>query len=162
MCKQWLYHYKTSRFGGGSIEERCKRRQRKADGLDQWRFEFLTNMLPALLKFSLLFSSVSLSADLWIEHTALGSIFLGVTLVGLIFALCTFAAGIIFPDCPYTSPMIEKILKFLPNSKEKILAPPASLMWLQDHQTFLNQAFPGTFVSGEKYVETEIQDTITP
>ena len=44
--KQWLGHFKTSRFGRGSLHERCKRRQQKLDGMESWHFSTIVATLP--------------------------------------------------------------------------------------------------------------------
>ena len=47
--KQWLGHYKISRFGQGALHERCQRRQQKLDGLKEWHFDTILATLPIFL-----------------------------------------------------------------------------------------------------------------
>ena len=49
--KQWLSHYKTSRFGRGALHERCTRRQQKLDGMKRHNFNTIMIALPTLPSF---------------------------------------------------------------------------------------------------------------
>ena len=49
--KQWLSQY--LRRSSGSIVERCEDRQRKCDGLEQWRLRLFVENLPMMLHISL-------------------------------------------------------------------------------------------------------------
>ncbi|KIJ29528.1 hypothetical protein M422DRAFT_269063 [Sphaerobolus stellatus SS14] len=55
LAKRWLSHFKTSRFGHGSIKERVTLRHRRRSGIETWRLPLLLDMLPVMLQFSLIF-----------------------------------------------------------------------------------------------------------
>lgn len=57
--KQWLNRY--MRRTGGSVIERCKDRQRKADGMKQWGFSIVMEALPLMLQAALLLLGCALS-----------------------------------------------------------------------------------------------------
>src|SRR5882757_7279740 len=65
MGKQWLGYYKTNRYVRGSLEERCKQRHQKFQGLEKWYFENVLETFPDLLKFSLFLFGLSLGAAMW-------------------------------------------------------------------------------------------------
>ena len=109
--KQWLGHFKTSRFGRGSLEERCTRRQRKLDGLETWRFGTVISFLPILLQMSLLFFWIALSANIWTLHQTIAKVMIGTSAIGAIFYSFTVLASLRYADCPFETPLSTILLK---------------------------------------------------
>ncbi|KAJ7191245.1 hypothetical protein GGX14DRAFT_600946 [Mycena pura] len=64
LAKQWLLHY-DSAGERGSMEHRGLERQRKVDGLQRWKFDFVMQIFPLLLQTSLLLFAAALSIYLW-------------------------------------------------------------------------------------------------
>ncbi|KAG2108571.1 hypothetical protein BD769DRAFT_1306128, partial [Suillus cothurnatus] len=60
MGKQWLGHYKATRFGRGFLKDRCQQRHHKFLELKAWRFENVLRSFPVLLQISLLLFGMSL------------------------------------------------------------------------------------------------------
>ena len=46
--KQWLAHYKSNRFGHGSLEERGRHRQNKLYGLEVWQLDAVLRSFPVI------------------------------------------------------------------------------------------------------------------
>ncbi|KAG1866908.1 hypothetical protein F4604DRAFT_1585203, partial [Suillus subluteus] len=68
MGKQWLGHYKTTHFGGGSIQDRYEQRHCKFQELKAWQFKNVLWSFPVLLQISLLLFALSLGAMLWTQQ----------------------------------------------------------------------------------------------
>ena len=109
--KQWLGNFKTSRFGRGSLEERCTRRQRKLDGLETWRFGIVISFLPILLQMSLLFFGIALSANTWTLQQTISKVIIGTSAFGAIFYCFTVLASLRYADCPFETPVSTILLK---------------------------------------------------
>ena len=110
LCKQWLGSFKTSRLGKGSLAERCKRRQRKLEGLKTWQFQPIISTLPIFLQLSLLFFGIALSANIWTEQHTVASLIIGTTALGVAFYTFTVVASLQSPDCPFQTP-VSNILR---------------------------------------------------
>jgi Family of unknown function (DUF6535) len=105
LAKQWLGHYKTSRFGRGALHERCKQRHQKLDGLKNWHFSAIVSTLPIFLQLSLLFFGIALSTHLWIQEHTISTVIIATTAVGIIFYSYTVLESLTSPDCPFQTPV---------------------------------------------------------
>ena len=112
LCKQWLGYFKTSRFGRGSLEERCKRRQQKLDGLERSYFSTIIATLPVLLQLSLLFFGIAAAADIWTQQHTVASVIIGTMGLGVVFYTFTVIASLKSPQCPYQTP-VSSIFKLV-------------------------------------------------
>jgi len=101
--KQWLAHYKSSRFGSGSLEERGLRRHRLFLGLQTAHFGTILECLAVLLQISLALFGIAISARLWILQQTLGWILIFAVALGAIFYFLTFFAAVISPHTPFAS-----------------------------------------------------------
>ena len=114
--KQWLGHFKTSRFGRGSLHERCKRRQQKLDGMESWHFSTIVATLPIFLQLSLLFFGIALAANIWIQQHTIASVIMATTAFGAIFYFFTVVASLKSPDCPFQTPVSTVIERSIERS----------------------------------------------
>ena len=105
LAKQWLGHYKTSRFGRGALHERCQRRQQKFDGLEAWHFSTIIATLPIFLQLSLFFFGVALAANIWTLQHTVASVIMATTGFGVIFTFFTVVSSLRSPDCPFQTPV---------------------------------------------------------
>ena len=105
LAKQWLGHFKTSRFGQGALHERCQRRQRKFDGLEAWYFSAILATLPIFLQLSLLFFGVALAANIWTMQHTVASVIMATTAFGVIFTFFTLVSSLRSSDCPFQTPV---------------------------------------------------------
>ena len=108
--KQWLGHFKTSRFGRGALHERCKRRQKKLDGLESWHFSTILATLPIFLQLSLLFFGIALAGNIWTLQHTVASVIMVTTAFGLIFYFFTIVSSLKSPDCPFQTPVSSVLL----------------------------------------------------
>jgi Family of unknown function (DUF6535) len=105
LAKQWLGHFKTSRFGRGALHERCQRRQKKLDALDDWHFSTIIATLPIFLQISLLFFGIALAANIWTLQHTVASVIMATTSFGFIFYFFTVVSSLKSPDCPFQTPV---------------------------------------------------------
>ena len=119
LVKQWLGHFKTTRFGGGALPERCKRRQLKLDGLKRWHFSTIVSLLPIFLQLSLLFFGIALSANIWTQEHTVASVIIATTAFGVFFYFFTVVASMTSVDCPFQTP-VSVVLHRIPGVLERI------------------------------------------
>ena len=119
LVKQWLGHFKTTRFGGGNLPERCKRRQLKLDGLKRWHFSTIVSVLPIFLQLSLLFFGIALSANIWTQEHTVASVIIATTAFGAFFYYFTVMASMTSEDCPFQTP-VSVVLYRIPGVLERI------------------------------------------
>jgi Family of unknown function (DUF6535) len=111
--KQWLGHFKTSRFGKGALHERCQRRQQKLNGLEAWHLSTIIATLPILLQLSLLFFGITLAANIWTQQQTVASVIMAATAFGSIFYFFTVVASLKSPDCPFQTPVSTLIQRVM-------------------------------------------------
>ncbi|KAJ7191265.1 hypothetical protein GGX14DRAFT_600987 [Mycena pura] len=100
LAKQWLLHY-DSAGERGSMEDRGLERQRKVDGLQRWKFDFVMQIFPLLLQTSLLLFAAALSIYLWTINNVIAAISIGLTSLGVILYILMVLSAIISRDSPY-------------------------------------------------------------
>ena len=100
LAKQWLLHY-DSAGERGSIEDRGLERQRKVDGLQRWKFDFVMQIFPLLLQTSLLLFAAALSIYLWTINNVIAAILIGLTSLGVILYILMILSAMISRDSPY-------------------------------------------------------------
>ncbi|KAH8085449.1 hypothetical protein BXZ70DRAFT_561331 [Cristinia sonorae] len=106
LALQWLSRYNATEERG-TVEDRCKRRQQKFDGLQVWHFRAFLEALPLLLQFSLLLFGVSLCAFMWDQQHIIASVLIAVNGVGGLLWVYTVVVSAIYPDSPYDTPLSD-------------------------------------------------------
>ncbi|KAJ7237248.1 hypothetical protein C8J57DRAFT_1479003 [Mycena rebaudengoi] len=110
--KQWIMNYEAA-GSRGAIEERGLERQRKLDGLRQWKFDTVLKMFPLLLQLALLLFATSLSLYLWTVHHMIAIIVQTLTSFGFAAYIFLFLSAIISADSPYQTPIVHSLLPLL-------------------------------------------------
>jgi hypothetical protein len=134
--KQWLGYYKTNRYVRGSLEERCKQRHRKFQGLEKWWLEKVLGSFPDLLKFSLFLFGLSLGAAMWSQQQTISTLIIITTASGVLFYALTIVASVLYPDCPFqtrVSPVIRTL--FYPDVQPAELPTESAMGWLLSTST---------------------------
>ena len=116
--KQWLNRCIPADMPG-TIVERCQYRQRKLDGIVDWYFDNVMELLPLMLQVALLLLGCALSRYLWGINTTVASVVIGVTAFGLLFYLFIVVAGAVSVNCPYQTPGAN-FLRHIPNAPSHI------------------------------------------
>ena len=101
--RQWLNRCIPADIPG-TIIERCQYRQRKLDGIVDWYFDNVMELLPLMLQVALLLLGCALSRYLWGINTTVASVVIGITAFGLLFYLFIVVAGAVSVNCPYQTP----------------------------------------------------------
>lgn len=101
--KHWLNQYASIDLRGSAVE-RNHNRQRKFDGVVNWRFDYVMELSPLLLQVATLFLGVALSRYLMEIDTTIGSVVLGFTSFSIISYLFATIVGSTSADFPYPTP----------------------------------------------------------
>ncbi|TCD69785.1 hypothetical protein EIP91_006321 [Steccherinum ochraceum] len=113
MGKQWLGHY--AKVGDrGTVEERCIERQGKLAALHDWHFHVVLQCMPVLLQFSLLLFGVGMAAYMWDQQRAIALVLVSVVAISFGLFGLTVVFSMIFPDCPYYSPIADLVKHMQP------------------------------------------------
>ena len=113
MGKHWLGHYKTTRHGRGTREERCKQRHHKFQQLQMWHFENVLQSFTVLLYISLGLFVMFLGSAVWTQDRAVSILSIGGASFGMVFYIICSCLSVKSPDCPFqtpTSPYIRRLI----------------------------------------------------
>ncbi|KAF9643572.1 hypothetical protein BDM02DRAFT_3104244, partial [Thelephora ganbajun] len=100
--KQWVSRY--LRNHGGSAVDKSRDRQRKLDGLKEWRFYLAIESLPVVLQLALLLLACALSLYLWTISRTVAGVILAITLFGVTSYIFLTLAATFYYNCPYQTP----------------------------------------------------------
>ena len=135
--KQWLNRY--IRHKGGSVEERCKDRQRKLDGLKRWWFRIIVEIPPVLLQLALFLLVVGLSLYLWQLQRTVAWVVIASAIPGAVFYVGIVFIGALSYNCPFQTPLSVILWSLRPtsHSTEKPGPDPAAscVFWVLDRIT---------------------------
>ena len=101
--KQWSNRY--LRNAGGSTIERCGDRQRKFDGLKEWRLHFFIESLPVMLQAALFLLACGLCRYMWSINTSVAYTLIALTGLGVTFYIAIVIAGASSYACPFQTPV---------------------------------------------------------
>ncbi|TCD61521.1 hypothetical protein EIP91_008292 [Steccherinum ochraceum] len=105
---QWLSRY-SSVGERGTLEDRCKERQRKFDGLEAWHLRRVLEALSTLLQLSLFLFAVAICAYMLTQQTIVAVVLIGVMGTGAVFYFSTIGISVIYRDCPFSTPLSESL-----------------------------------------------------
>ncbi|KAF9643512.1 hypothetical protein BDM02DRAFT_1442062 [Thelephora ganbajun] len=100
--KQWVSRY--LRNHGGSAVDKSRDRQRKLDGLKEWRFYLAIESLPVVLQLALLLLACALSLYLWTVSRTVAGVIIAITLFGVTSYIFLTLAATFYYNCPYQTP----------------------------------------------------------
>ena len=84
--------------------ERCRDRQRKFDGLQQWPFHSIIESLPVMLQIALLLLACGLCRYIMTINTPVAWTLVTLTSLGVLFYLVVAITGASSYDCPFQTP----------------------------------------------------------
>ncbi|KAF9782346.1 hypothetical protein BJ322DRAFT_215753 [Thelephora terrestris] len=102
--KQWLNRYSQDELRG-SIIDRGRYRQRKINGMKNWRFDLVMECLPLMLQAALLLLGCALSKYLFTINKAVAGVAVGFTSFGVLFYLLIVSAATLSYNCPFQTPL---------------------------------------------------------
>ncbi|KAK0447865.1 uncharacterized protein EV420DRAFT_1647606 [Desarmillaria tabescens] len=107
LTKQWIHQYMTVR--SGTPRDRCRVRHFRYMGLQQWRVAFIIGLLPVLMSASLCVFLVGLVVFLVPLQVPIASVVGAVTFISFAAYFVTNFLPIIYPSCPYKTPLSQYI-----------------------------------------------------
>ncbi len=107
LTKQWIHQYIA--MPKGSPQDRCRVRQFRFMGLEQWGVGFIIGLLPLLLSMSLGIFLVGLVLFLVPLQAAIASIVGTITLISFAVYFVSNFLPIMYPSCPYKTPLLQYI-----------------------------------------------------
>ncbi|KAK0440174.1 hypothetical protein EV421DRAFT_813983 [Armillaria borealis] len=105
LTKQWIHQYIA--MPSGTPRDRCRVRQFRYMGLEQWGVGFIIGLLPLLLSVSLGIFLVGLVLFLVPLQAAIASIVGSITFVTFAIYFITNFLPVWFPSCPYKTPLSQ-------------------------------------------------------
>ena len=102
--KQWLNRYMQT-DAHGSIVDRCRDRERKLDGIENWRFNIVMQSGPLTIQGSLGLLGSALARYLWETDRMVSSVVIGFTFLGVILYTAMVAVSVLSFDCPFQTPI---------------------------------------------------------
>ncbi|SJL16703.1 uncharacterized protein ARMOST_20232 [Armillaria ostoyae] len=107
LTKQWIHQYIA--MPSGTPRDRCRVRQFRYMGLEQWGVGFIIGLLPLLLSMSLGIFLVGLVLFLVPLQRAIASIVGTITLISFAAYFVSNFLPIMYPSCPYKTPLSQYI-----------------------------------------------------
>lgn len=88
-----------------SIIDRCRERQQKWDGIEQWHFHTVMESLPLMLQIALLLLGCALSRYLWDIQQAVAAVVICATAFGVLIYITVVLSAISSRYCPFQTPL---------------------------------------------------------
>ncbi|SJL16732.1 uncharacterized protein ARMOST_20261 [Armillaria ostoyae] len=107
LTKQWIHQYIA--MPKGTPRDRCRVRQFRYMGLEQWGVGFIIGLLPLLLSMSLGIFLVGLVLFLVPLQAVIASIVGSTTLISFAAYFVSNFLPIMYPSCPYKTPLSQYI-----------------------------------------------------
>lgn len=114
--KQWLNWYRQT-DALGSVEDRCKDRERKLSWVGGWWFYTVIQSAPLIIQGSLGLLGAALSRYLWEVDRTVSSVVIGFTSFGCILYIATVVVSVLSPDCPFHTPVSSLIRVIIDTAK---------------------------------------------
>ncbi len=107
LTKQWIHQYMS--VPSGTPRDRCRLRQFRYMGLQRWGVDLIIGLLPVLMSASLAVFLVGLVLFIIPFRVSIASVVGSVTLIAFAAYLITNFLPILYPSCPYKTPLSQYI-----------------------------------------------------
>ncbi|KAK0217970.1 hypothetical protein IW262DRAFT_1106801 [Armillaria fumosa] len=107
LTKQWIHQYMS--VPSGTPRDRCRLRQFRYMGLQRWGVDIIIGLLPVLMSTSLAVFLVGLILFIIPLRVSIASIVGSVTFIAFAAYLVTNLLPILYPSCPYKTPLSQYI-----------------------------------------------------
>ncbi|SJL11094.1 uncharacterized protein ARMOST_14497 [Armillaria ostoyae] len=107
LTKQWIHQYMS--VPSGTPRDRCRVRQFRYMGLQQWGVAFIIGLLPVLMSASLCIFLVGLVVFLAPLQVSIASVVGSITFISFAAYSVTNFLPIIYPSCPYKTSLSQYI-----------------------------------------------------
>ena len=122
--KQWVNRYIQNR--GGSAAEKSRNRQRKLDGLEEWRFHLIIESLPVMLQIAMLLLGCAMARYLWAISRTVAYVIVFFAAFGVTSYISFTIAAVGYHACPYRTPLsipIQALVKIISRRALRRLSP---------------------------------------
>jgi hypothetical protein len=103
LFRQWIQHYTSGTTE--TLRTEAFIRQYRIMGMKLWKVSFMIALLPVLLNLSLFLFLIGLDIYLWDLHSTIAAVVLAVTSLASLLGVIANFLPIIFPQCPYVTPV---------------------------------------------------------
>ncbi|KAK0188936.1 hypothetical protein F5146DRAFT_1225613 [Armillaria mellea] len=107
LTKQWIHQYMS--VPSGIPQDRCRLRQFRYMGLQRWGVDLIIGLLPVLMSASLAAFLVGLVLFIIPLSVSIASVVGSVTFIAFAAYLITNFLPILYPSCPYKTPLSQYI-----------------------------------------------------
>ncbi|SJL03734.1 uncharacterized protein ARMOST_07091 [Armillaria ostoyae] len=107
LTKQWIHQYMS--VPSGTPRDRCRLRQFRYMGLQRWGVDLIIGLLPVLMSASLAVFLVGLVLFIIPLRVSIASVVGSVTFLAFAAYLITNFLPILYPSCPYKTPLSQYI-----------------------------------------------------
>ncbi|KAK0455559.1 uncharacterized protein EV420DRAFT_577435 [Desarmillaria tabescens] len=107
LTKQWIHQYMS--VPSGTPRDRCRVRQFRYMGLEQWGVAFIIGLLPVLMSASLAVFLVGLVLFIIPLRVSIASVVGAITFISFSAYIVTNFLPILYPSCPYKTPLSQYI-----------------------------------------------------
>ncbi|KAK0446718.1 hypothetical protein EV421DRAFT_2053744, partial [Armillaria borealis] len=107
LTKQWIHQYMS--VPSGTPRDRCRLRQFRYMELQRWGVDLIIGLLPVLMSASLAVFLVGLVLFIIPLHVSIASVVGSVTFIAFAAYLITNFLPILYPSCPYKTPLSQYI-----------------------------------------------------
>ncbi|KAK0505116.1 hypothetical protein EDD18DRAFT_325355 [Armillaria luteobubalina] len=107
LTKQWIHQYMS--VPSGTPRDKCRVRQFRYMGLQQWRVAFIIGLLPVLMSTSLAAFLVGLVLFIVPLRVQIASVVGAITIISFFAYLVANFLPIVYPSCPYKTPLSQYI-----------------------------------------------------
>ncbi|PBK72335.1 hypothetical protein ARMSODRAFT_909938 [Armillaria solidipes] len=144
LTKQWIHQYMS--VPSGTPRDRCRLRQFRYMGLQRWGVDLIIGLLPVLMSASLAVFLVGLVLFIIPLRVSIASVVGSITFIAFSAYLITNFLPILYPSCPYKTPLSQYIFPLYAYITRNI-----SFKWIKhgdDTQVNKLSPFPGVSLPG--------------
>jgi hypothetical protein len=113
LAKQWMVEYPRGAFPSATPCERAQHRQIRFDGITAWHFLAVIDFLPSLIQMSFILFFAGLCDLLFSLDTVVGWVVAVPCGLGFLFILFTHVAAMIYPSCPFRTPLAGSLSRLI-------------------------------------------------
>ncbi len=124
LTKQWIHQYLSA--PSGTPRDRCHVRQFRYMGLEKWRVGFIIGLLPVLMSASLAVFLVGLVLFIVPLRVTIASVVGAITFISFSAYIVTNFLPIVFPSCPYKTPLSQYMFPLYAYIRRLILGSPTA------------------------------------
>ncbi len=129
LIKQWIHQFLS--VPSGTPRDRCRVRQFRYMGLEQWRVGLIIGLLPVLMSASLAVFLVGLVLFIIPLRVSIAGVVGAITFMSFSAYIVTNFLPILHPSCPYKTPLSQYMFPLYTYIRRQILGFPMSGRWTQ-------------------------------